>query len=249
MRLVEAHNVSVVYPRMNDRTLSLKHALLGLIDRRRSEPPRMYQALTDVSLEAKAGDRIGLIGPNGAGKSTLLRVLAGIYPPTSGSVRVVGRITTLLDLALGVDMDLTGWENIRIRLMLLGYSGPSVRQRIEEAGEFSELNEFLNAPVRTYSTGMFVRLAFAVCTVIDPEVLILDEFLAAGDLSFVTKADAKMRELMNSGAIVIVASHSLENVMLHCNKCLWLVRGSVVMVGGAQTVIESYKSAVSLNAA
>lgn len=246
---IEVSNVGVVYTRMTDRNLSFKHALLSAFDRKRRELPRMCEALQGISFTVEPGQRLGLIGRNGAGKSTLLRVIAGIYPPTSGSVTVKGSMTSLLDVAVGVDMDMTGWQNIRIRLMLLGYKGKDMNRRVEAAGEFSELGEFLDMPIRTYSTGMFVRLAFSVCTVIDPEILILDEFLGAGDLGFINKAEAKMDELMNKGSIVVVASHSLASIRRFCTSCIWLSNGKIARIGEANAVVDAYESTVSLVAA
>jgi ABC-type polysaccharide/polyol phosphate transport system ATPase subunit len=249
MSSIELSNVSVVYTRMTDRNLSFKHALLTAFDKRRRELPRICEALSGISLSIDAGQRVGLIGRNGAGKSTLLRVIAGIYPPSAGSVVVKGRMTSLLDLAVGVDMDMTGWQNIRIRLMLLGYRGMDMDRRVEAAGEFSELGEFLEMPIRTYSTGMFVRLAFSVCTVIDPEILVLDEFLGAGDLGFVNKAESKMNELMSKGSIVVVASHNLASIRKLCGSCIWLANGKIARMGEANAVIDAYEANVALVAA
>lgn len=241
MTSISVTQVDVGYPLLTDKHYSLKHTLFGFGDNKLAGKAFVIKALKGINLEVKSGQRVGLIGANGAGKSTLLRVLAGVYPPSKGLVQIEGRVTSLLDLAVGVDMDLSGWENIRVRLLLLGFRDDELRDCTLRAGEFSELGQHLDLPVRTYSTGMFVRLAFSVCTVVEPEILLLDEFLSAGDLHFVTKAQKKVDQLMEKGAIVVVASHSLAEVRRICTHCLWLEKGVAKMFGNATDVVDAYE--------
>lgn len=245
MTSLSVNDVQVVYPKLTDQQYSLKHMVFSVGNRKVTNKSSLYLALADVSFEVKAGQRLGIIGANGAGKSTLLRVLAGIYPPTKGSVVTKGKITSLLDLAVGMDLDMTGWENIRVRLLLLGIADEELIHCTRLAGEFSELGERLQMPIRTYSTGMFVRLSFSVCAVVDPEILLLDEFLSAGDLGFVTKAQHKMNELIEKGSLVIVASHALHEVRRVCTDCLWLENGRMKMIGSAEEVVTAYETSAS----
>jgi ABC-2 type transport system ATP-binding protein len=241
MTRLKVTNVGLLYPLTTDQHYSLKHALLGIGDQKLRNNTSLRRALSKISFDLVDGDRLGVIGTNGAGKSTLLRILSGIYPPTEGFVQISGRVTALLDFAAGVDIDMSGWDNIKLRLLLLGCNGPDHDDLVREAGEFSELGERLNLPIRTYSTGMFVRLAFAVCTVVKPEILILDEFLGAGDINFVAKANKRMEDMIAEGAIVIIASHALHSIRSTCNKVLWLDNGKVRMLGETESVIAAYE--------
>lgn len=241
MTSINLQNIQVIYPKLTDQQYSLKHFIFGMGDKKISQKTSLYRALSNVSFNLKPGQRLGLIGRNGAGKSTLLRVIAGIYPPTRGNIMVSGAITSLLDLAVGVDMDMTGRENIKVRLMLLGVPEGELEERARIAGEFSELGIRLDMPIRTYSTGMFVRLSFSVCTVVEPEILLLDEFLSAGDLGFVAKAQKKMDELIEKGSIVVVASHALHEVKRICTHCLWLDQGQMKLFGKADEVVTAYE--------
>jgi homopolymeric O-antigen transport system ATP-binding protein len=213
------------------------------------QPKRRVDALKGVDLEIRKGERIGLIGPNGAGKSTLLKVLAGIYQPTAGEARIAGHVCPLFEFATGFEMDLSGVENIRIRGMLLGMSRREVESKLPEIGEFSGLGEFLSYPVRTYSLGMFVRLAFSVSTAVNPQILLLDEGIGAGDLEFAAKAKRRMLSLIERGEIVVLASHSLPDVADLCPKTLWLDRGTVRAFGSSPDVIAAYRASVEASPA
>lgn len=241
MTSIHLKGIQVVYPKLTEQQYSLKHFIFGLGDSKITNKASLYRALFDISFSLKPGQRLGLIGHNGAGKSTLLRVLAGIFPPTKGKIDVSGKVTSLLDLAVGVDMDMTGFENIKVRLMLLGIPKEQIEEKARLAGEFSELKERLTMPIRTYSTGMFVRLSFSVCTVVEPEILLLDEFLSAGDLGFVSKAQKKMDELIEKGSIVVVASHALHEVKRICTDALWLDNGKMKLLGRADEVVAEYE--------
>jgi ABC-type polysaccharide/polyol phosphate transport system ATPase subunit len=202
------------------------------------------RAIDGISLEIHEGDRLGIIGHNGAGKSTMLKLLAGIYPPTKGHRIVEGRISSLFDITLGFEMDSTGWENIAYRGFLLGETPKTVDAKKNEIAEFSELGEFLDMPVRYYSAGMMVRLAFAISTAIDPEILLVDEVLSVGDMAFQHKARERMKSMMNSARLMVMVSHDLDSIVQSCNRCLWLNKGRIQMMGSARAVVDAYTASV-----
>lgn len=201
-------------------------------------------AVNDVSLELKPGDRLGIVGRNGAGKSTLLNILAGITEPTSGTLQVNGHVTAILTLGLGLREDLSGRENIYIDGEVQGKTRAEVDKVIDEIIAFSELEEFIDYPVRTYSTGMKARLAFSMIITIDPEILIIDEALSVGDMKFSEKASAKIKEICNLGKIVIIVSHGLNSITEMCNRCIWMDSGKIVMDGEPVAVTDAYRAAV-----
>jgi ABC-type polysaccharide/polyol phosphate transport system ATPase subunit len=201
---------------------------------------RTIRALRDVSLEIRAGERLGLIGPNGAGKTTLLKVMAGIYPPHGGEVLVEGRVCPLFEFATGFEMDATGWDNIRTRALLLGMSAREIEEKIDEIGSFSELGDFLDVPVRCYSSGMLLRLAFAASTAVEPEILLLDEVMAAGDASFIQRARARMDDMMERARIVVFATHALDLLPKICERTIWLDHGRIVLDGQTADVVGAY---------
>ena len=221
------------------------HTLKGFLAslrNRASRPSNVIEALKSVTLDIRAGERVGLIGHNGAGKSTLLKVMAGIYPPTSGTAKTVGHVCPLFEFATGFEYNRSGWENIRIRAMLLGMSPDEIEDKLPEIAEFSGLGSFLDYPTRTYSSGMFVRLAFAVSTSVNPEILLLDEVMGAGDLAFTEKANVRMREFMAQGKILVFSSHSLDLLADYCNRTVWLDHGIVIDDGPTAEVVARYKS-------
>ena len=220
---------------------TLKGFLAALKSRKR-RPQNVVEAVRGVTLEINAGERVGLIGHNGAGKSTLLKVMAGIYPPTSGHASTVGRVCPLFEFATGFEYNRSGWENIRIRAMLLGMPPNEIEKKLPEIADFSELGKFLDYPVRTYSTGMFVRLAFAVSTSVNPEILLLDEVMGAGDLSFTEKANVRMREFMDQGKILVFSSHSLDLLNEYCNRTVWMDKGRIMEDGPTHAVVNAYKN-------
>jgi ABC-type polysaccharide/polyol phosphate transport system ATPase subunit len=197
-----------------------------------------------VSLQFQRGERVGIIGHNGAGKSTLLKVLAGIYPPTSGRRLVEGRISSLFDLALGFEADATGWENIAYRGYLQGETPASIRDKMQPIADFSELGDFLNMPVRYYSAGMMVRLAFSIATAIEPEILLVDEVLSVGDLAFQEKARQRMREMMAKAELIVVVSHDLDSLALLCDRAVWMDHGHVRLIGPTAEVVQAYTDSV-----
>jgi len=242
MPLIELDDVGLVFHMRRYGRISLKeYVLRGLFCRSKGTTFEV-RALEHIHLTVNAGDRIGILGPNGAGKSTLLKLLAGIYPPTSGRRLVSGKISSLFDITLGFELDATGWENITYRGYLQGETPASIRAKMQSIAAFSELGEFLDMPVRYYSAGMLVRLAFSIATAIEPEILLIDEVLAAGDLSFQEKARLRMRELMSTAQAVIVVSHDLDSLARLADRILWLDHGRIRMEGPAKEVIAAYRS-------
>ncbi len=203
------------------------------------------EALKDITLEIKRGERVGLVGLNGSGKSTLLKVLAGIYPPSAGRVERKGHVCPMFEFATGFEMNQSGWDNIRIRGLLLGMSPEEIEAKLHQIGEFTELGEFLSYPVRTYSTGMFIRLAFAVSTSINPEILLLDEVMGAGDIRFAEKARKRMMEFMQQGKVLVFASHSFDLLNDFCERTIWLDKGRVAADGPTREVTSLYRGKVS----
>jgi lipopolysaccharide transport system ATP-binding protein len=198
------------------------------------------RALENLSFHFKDGDRIGLLGHNGAGKSTLLRLLSGVYSPSSGSAKIVGEIGSLIDIGFGIDAESSGRENIFLRGSLLGLSRTEIKQHIDEIIDFSELGAFIDMPLRTYSAGMHLRLAFSVSTVIRPEILLMDEWLSVGDESFKHKAEARLNNLVASTNILVLASHSKSLICHTCNRVIWLEHGKIRMDGNATEVADAY---------
>jgi ABC-type polysaccharide/polyol phosphate transport system ATPase subunit len=197
-------------------------------------------ALSNVSLDLEAGDRVALIGHNGAGKTTLLRVMAGIFEPTRGRAKIDGRVSPIFDVQLGMDKEATGYENIGLRGLLLGMTRSEIEAHMDDIAGFSELGPFLDMPLHTYSTGMALRLAFAISTSIEPEILLLDEWIGAGDKRFIEKAQARLQNLIGQTNILVVASHQLKLVRKLCNKAVLLDRGSVKEFGPAEEILRAY---------
>lgn len=249
MASIACENVSVAFPLYGGGSRSLKKTLMhlgtgGRVGRDASDRV-CVQALSEVSLVIEHGERVGLVGPNGAGKTTLLRVLAGIYEPTYGAVRCEGRVVPLFDPALGMDPEATGYENITLRGLLLGLSPQEIRERAEEVAAFTELADYLAMPVRTYSTGMMLRLAFAISTCIKPEILLMDEWIGLGDAHFLEKAERRMDRVIDSASILVIASHSPAIIKQWCNKAVLLGRGEVVAAGAVDEVLSAYENCAS----
>jgi lipopolysaccharide transport system ATP-binding protein len=200
----------------------------------------VVQALYNVSLRITEGERVGLLGGNGAGKSTLLRVVSGVYRPTSGTATVTGTVGTLIDISLGINPEATGRQNIFFRGAMLGISNKDIRARFDDIVKFSELGEFIEAPVRTYSSGMQLRLAFAVSTILTPEILVMDEWLAVGDRGFREKAEERLQQVVSATRILVIASHSRELLEETCTRGVLLEKGEVVKDGPILEVTEQY---------
>ena len=225
-----------------ERHTTLQSVVKRGLRRHRTES-RTVKALQDVTLSIRSGERVGLIGHNGAGKSTLLKVMAGIYPPQHGGVQIDGHVCPLFEFITGFEMEATGWENIRTRALLLGMAPKEIDRKIDSIGEFSNLGEFLDIPLRHYSSGMCVRLAFATSTAVDPQILLLDEVMAAGDAAFQESARLRMNELMERASIVVFATHSLEMLPRFCERTLLLRKGRIVADGPTAEVVELYHHA------
>lgn len=205
-------------------------------------------ALRDLNLSIHDGERVAVIGHNGAGKSSLLKMLAGIYPPTSGELKVDGRISSMFELATGFEMESNGWDNIYLRGLMLGEAPSQIKAKMKEIAEFSELGDFLNMPVKYYSSGMFLRLAFSVSTAIEPDILLLDEVVAAGDAAFIEKATKRMHDMIDTAKIMVYVTHSMTQAVEMCNRCIWLERGNLMMDGAPKDVTEAYLRSIEREA-
>jgi ABC-type polysaccharide/polyol phosphate transport system ATPase subunit len=245
MTSIELHNVSLVFRVRQNRRIPLKDFIVKRMFRRSVNPYMEIRALQDISLTIREGDRLGIVGHNGAGKSTMLKLLAGIYPPTAGERTVNGQISSLFDLQLGFEPEASGWENIAYRGYLQGETPKSLRAKLDEIAEFSELGEFLNSPVRHYSSGMLVRLAFAVATAIDPEILLVDEVLSAGDLAFQKKCRQRMEEMIDKAHLIVMVSHDLDALARFCNRAIWLDHGVIRLAGPTVDVLSAYTEAMN----
>jgi ABC-2 type transport system ATP-binding protein len=243
MAHIHLQDVWLNYPIYNSHAQSLRSRIVstatGGIARRARARILEIQALRGISLDLKDGDRLGLVGPNGSGKSTLLKVLAGLYPPSEGTFKRQGRTETLFELSL-LDMDATGYENIQLLIALRGIGRDKAQALIADIAEFSELDNYLDLPVRTYSAGMLARLGFSVATAIEPEILLVDEVLGAGDQYFLKKAVRRIEEISERSRILVLASHSMDMVRQFCNRCAVMRRGRILDEGPVQSVLSRY---------
>ena len=236
--MVKVENLGICFNLAKERVDSLKEYFLKFS--KGSLHFEEFWALKNVSLEIKKGDFYGLVGINGSGKSTLLKTIAGVFKPTEGSVTVNGTIAPLIELGAGFDMDLTARENIYLNGAVLGFSKQFMDEHFQDIVDFSELHDFLDVPLKNYSSGMVARIAFAIATVTDPDILIADEVLAVGDYTFQEKCEKRMAQLLEKGTTVIFVSHSTEQVKRLCNKATWLEHGKIIMTGDAETVCDAY---------
>lgn len=236
-------HVSVDFPIYNAKNRSLKNTVMQAATGGKvsfGAEGAIIRSLDDVTFKIQEGERVGLVGHNGAGKSTLLRALSDVYAPTSGYAEIVGEIGSLVDIGLGIDGEATGRENVFIRGALLGLRRKQIESRFDEIVEFSELGEFIDMPVRTYSSGMHLRLAFAVATIIRPEILLMDEWLSVGDAAFNEKAEKRLYELVQSSRILVIASHSRELIERTCNRAMWFDHGKLRMDADPKSVCKAY---------
>ena len=241
--MINIENVSMKFNLGIERNFSIKEAFIGVFDKKRRQTKTDFWALTDVSFHVDKGEVIGLIGSNGAGKSTLLKVVSGVMKPTKGKVTVNGQISPMIELGSGFDMELTARENIYLNGAILGYSKQFLDERFEEIVEFSELRDFLDVPIKNFSSGMVAKLAFSIATVVDPEILIVDEILSVGDIKFQEKSKNKMMEMIKGGTTVLYVSHSLESIKELCNRVVWIEHGKVIKIGPAKEIVDDYYKA------
>ncbi|KAB0269717.1 ABC transporter ATP-binding protein [Microvirga brassicacearum] len=249
MSSIRLSNINLRFPLYRDSSRSLKRSLLEAgkaVSRSRTISTdgghTVVNALNNVTCNIEHGERIGLIGTNGAGKSTLLRVLAGIYEPTSGDIKVEGRVNALLNIGLGSDPDATGYENILLRGLYMGLHPKEIEKLAPAIAEFSELGEFLHVPVRTYSAGMGMRLSFAIATATHPDILLMDEWIMAGDRRFLQKARERVDSFVSRSQILILASHSPQILAQWCTRLFWMDSGSIVMEGETDAVLKQYET-------
>jgi len=261
MLSIVGKDIHVEFPIYDNYARSLRHTLgLGVIAKGinrlatrklnvggqidKGETGRVViKALDRVSFDIHEGDRVGLLGHNGSGKTTLLRTLAGIYEPVGGAIQASGRVFPLFDLQLGMDQDATGLENIWMRGRMLGLAKQQIKDALDDIADFTELGDYLHVPIRTYSQGMMVRLAFAISTAITPEILILDEMIGAGDAAFLARADLRLKDFIARAGILVVASHSMAMLRQWCNKGMLLERGKLIAYGPLEEVIVRYEGA------
>ena len=240
MNMIEVRNVSMRFNMAKEKHESLKEYFLAAVQGKLQFEE--FYALRDVSFDVEKGDCYGLIGLNGSGKSTLLKVISGVFKPSQGSTVVHGTIAPLIELGAGFDMDLTARENIYLNGTVLGMTPKYIDSIFDEIVEFSELRDFLDVPLKNYSSGMVSRIAFSIATVTKPDVLIADEILSVGDFLFQEKCEKRMNELMGGGTTVILVSHSIDQIERLCNRVTWLEKGRVRMTGDVQTVCDAYKA-------
>lgn len=241
-------NVSLSFRIYKNKSLSVKEWFTNLLNSKKAKNYTDFWALNDIGITINHGDRLGIVGKNGAGKSTLLKTICNIYTPTKGSVHVCGRIAPLLEIGAGFNPELTGRQNIYLNGAILGHS-KSVLQSIEdEIICFTELNEFIDQPVKYYSTGMYMKLAFAIATAVHPQILILDELFAGGDVGFIEKAKTRMHEFISKSGIMVFVSHQPDLLLQLCNRVIWLEHGKIIADGHPETVISAYLNQPSANA-
>ena len=238
--MIHVKNVSMKFNLGIDKGYSIKLLFISLFNKKYKRKKEYSSALNNISFDIKSGEVIGLIGSNGAGKSTLLKVVSGVMKPTTGKVIVNGAISPMIELGAGFDQELTARENIYLNGAVLGYSKKFINEKFNEIVEFSELKDFLDVPVKNFSSGMTAKLAFSIATVVNPEILIVDEILSVGDIKFQEKSKNKMMEMINGGTTVLYVSHSLESIMELCNRVIWLDHGEIVKIGDAKKICKEY---------
>ena len=238
--VVQVENVSMHFNMSGERLDSLKEYFIKLLKRQLFF--KKYVAIDNISFNIKKGDVFGIVGLNGCGKSTTLKIISGILKPTTGRVVVRGSIAPLIELGAGFDMELTARENIYLNGAVLGYSKKLINEKFDEIVEFSEMREFLDVPMKNYSSGMVARIAFAIATIVQPDILIVDEILSVGDFHFQEKCNNRIEKMMKSGTTIVLVSHDIEQIQSLCNKVMWLEKGKMKMIGEVQEVCEAYKN-------
>lgn len=245
--MIEVNHVSMKFNLGIEKGFSIKQAFVNFFDpkyrKKKSKKDNYFWALNDLNFTIEKGEVVGLIGSNGAGKSTLLKVVSGVLKPTKGKVTVNGVISPMIELGAGFDQDLTARENIYLNGAILGYSKKFLDEKFEEIVEFSELRDFLDVPVKNFSSGMVAKLAFSIATIVNPEILIVDEILSVGDIKFQEKSKNKMMELIKGGTTVLYVSHSIESIKELCTKVIWIEHGTMVDMGAADKMCNAYYKA------
>ena len=243
--MIKVNNVSMRFNLGIEKGFSLKQGFIDLFNKEKRKKNKIknnnFWALKDVNFEINRGEVVGFIGSNGAGKSTLLKVVAGVMKPTKGNVDVYGNICPMIELGAGFDTQLTARENIYLNGAVMGYSKELIDSKFDETVEFSELKDFLDVPVQNFSSGMVARLAFSIATIVDPEILIVDEILSVGDIAFQAKSEAKMMQMIGGGTTVLFVSHSIEQIKKMCNRVVWIEHGVVQKIGGKEVCDEYLK--------
>jgi len=242
--VIKVENVKMKFNLSKEKTDNLKEYVIKFIKRELQYQP--FWALKGVSFEVNKGDKFGIIGLNGAGKSTLLKLIAGVMKPTEGKIWVKGSMVPLLEMGAGFDPDYTGRENIFLKGALLGYTRRFLEEKFDEIVEFSELEEFIDVPLKNYSSGMKARLAFSIATMVEPEILIIDEVLSVGDAKFQEKSREKMNSLLDEDATVLFVSHSTQQVRNICNRAIWLDKGKLITQGPVDEVCDAYEKFIHL---
>ncbi len=235
--MIEVNDVSMRFNLGIEKGFSLKQWFVD-IGKRKKKNRSEFWALKNVDFKINKGEVVGFIGSNGAGKSTLLKVVAGVMKPTKGNVKVYGNICPMIELGAGFDMDLTARENIYLNGAVMGYSKELIDSKFDEIVDFSELHDFLDVPVKNFSSGMIARLAFSIATIVEPEILIVDEILSVGDIAFQAKSEAKMMQMIGGGTTVLFVSHSIEQIKKMCERVVWIEHGEVQKIGGKEVCDE-----------
>lgn len=241
-KIIEVNDVTMRFRMAQDRISSIKEYFVQSL--RGGVKYNEFTALNGVSFDVQRGEVVGLIGRNGAGKSTLLKIIAGILKPTEGSVAVRGNVVPMLELGSGFDMDMSGRENIFLNGAILGYSESFLQEKYQEIVDFAELKDFIDVPIRNYSSGMIARLAFSVAAVVEPQILIVDEILGVGDADFQEKSKKRMMELMGGGTTVLLVSHSIGQIREMCDRVVWVEKGRVHMIGNTESICNSYEGLI-----
>lgn len=239
--MIRLTNVGMKFNLGIEKGFSFKELFISLFSfKKRKKNKEFFWALKNIDFEVSKGEVIGFVGSNGAGKSTLLKVVSGVMKPTTGKVEVNGVISPMIELGAGFDTELTARENIFLNAAVLGYSEDLIKEKFDDIVEFSELREFLDVPVKNFSSGMTARLAFSIATIVNPEILIVDEILSVGDLNFQEKSRKKMQDMISGGTTVLYVSHSLDSIKSICTRAIWLEQGQIKMIGNPKEVCNEY---------
>ncbi len=241
---IELNDVSLKFISYYDKSYSLKRAVIDmLLKRENPRPAEEFWALRNISLQFQKGERVGIIGHNGAGKSTLLRLMARIYPPTSGSLSIRGNVAPLIEMGAGFNPELSGYDNILLNGAMLGFARKEMEKKVDGIFEFTGLREFAKLPLKYYSSGMYVRLAFGIATEIHPDILMIDESLGVGDAAFQDKAKERIKSLLDRSNLVVIVSHDLPSLLELCSRGIWMIKGEVVADGPIAEVVDQYVAA------